>query len=212
VQCSESDVPAEDGWLHPQEAARLAAMRFPKRRADFRLGRWTAKKAVAGYLGLADPPQAIEIRAGSDGAPEAWIAGEPAGAAISISHRAGRAVCAVARAGTAIGCDIELIEPHGEAFLADYFTADEQQLVRRASNRESMETLLWSAKESAAKALRQGLRLDTRTLRVEIGASGALAVCHEGRVFRGWWQIEDRWVRTMLYGGPPGRRPASTSA
>ena len=197
VQCSEADVPANDGWLHPNEAARVAGMRFPKRRADFRLGRWTAKKALADYLCLTDGPQTIEIRAAPDGAPEAWISGKPADAVISISHRAGRALCAVAPAGTALGCDLELIEPHSDAFLADYFTSEEQQMVRRAPNRHSLETLLWSAKESAMKALREGLRLDTRSLTVHISTS-ALSVHYEDRIFRGCWQIENGWVCTLV--------------
>ena len=200
VQCSEADVPADDDWLHPHEAARLAGMRFPKRRTDFRLGRWTAKKALTEYLRL-DPPQAIEIRAAASGAPEAWIAGEPADAAISISHRNGRALCAVAPPGTAIGCDLELIEPHSDAFLADYFTPEEQQMILSSPDRHSTETLLWSAKESGMKALRQGLRLDTRSLVVRISAS-ALAVHYDDRVFQGWWWIEDRWVRTVVADPP----------
>jgi 4'-phosphopantetheinyl transferase len=196
---SHGDLPAGDGWLHPNEAARLAGMRFPKRRADFRLGRWTAKKAVAEYLKLAEPLEAIEIPAAPDGAPEVSIRGRPAEVAISISHRGGRALCAVAPAGTAIGCDLELIDPHGDAFLADYFTPEEQGMVRRAADRPALETLLWSAKESALKALRQGLRADTRSVAVHLTAPPELTVeCEDGRLLKGYWQIEDRWVRTVV--------------
>ena len=63
-----------------------------------------------------------------------------------------------------MGCDLEMIEPRSDAFVADYFTVEEQALVARASaaDRSRLLALLWSAKESALKALRAGLRLDTR--------------------------------------------------
>ena len=37
------EVPSDDGWLTPWEAARSASLRFPGRRRDWRLGRWAAK-------------------------------------------------------------------------------------------------------------------------------------------------------------------------
>ncbi len=51
-----------------------------------------------------------------------------------------------------------------DAFVADYFAPEEQTLIAHSSpaDRELMLALLWSAKESALKALREGLRLDTR--------------------------------------------------
>jgi 4'-phosphopantetheinyl transferase len=58
-----------------------------------------------------------------------------------------------------------LIELRSDAFVADYFTAEEQPLVARASSPVDGLRLLApvsSGKESALKALREGLRLDTR--------------------------------------------------
>jgi 4'-phosphopantetheinyl transferase len=46
---TQADVPAGDEWLCAREAACLARLRFAKRRADWRLGRWTAKRALAAY-------------------------------------------------------------------------------------------------------------------------------------------------------------------
>ena len=82
-------------------------MRFAKRQADWRLGRWTAKNAVAAYLNLPSDPQAltdIEIRPAPSGAPEVFIADQPARVTISLSHRAGVAACAVTpvRGGTGL--------------------------------------------------------------------------------------------------------------
>ena len=46
LEQTEEDLPAEDDWLNASEMARLSGMRFPKRRVDWRLGRWTAKRAL----------------------------------------------------------------------------------------------------------------------------------------------------------------------
>ena len=167
LEQTEGDVPAENDWLSASEAVVLNGMRFAKRRADWRLGRWTAKRAVAVYLNLPGHPRALtgtEIRPAPSGAPEVFVTNKPAPVTISLSHRAGRAVCAIGLSGGALGCDLETIEPRSDAFVADYFTTSEQALVERApgADRSWLLALLWSGKESALKALRTGLRLDTR--------------------------------------------------
>ena len=125
LEQTEADVLAGDDWLSPGETRRLAEMRFPKRRADWRLGRWTAKCAVCACLDRTGSLGDIEIRAAPSGAPEVFYANRPVDVEISISHRAGVACCVVARKIAAIGCDLELIEPRSSAFIADYFTVDE---------------------------------------------------------------------------------------
>src|SRR5436305_121242 len=159
-----SEVPENDGWLTPAERVRLATLELPWRRADWRLGRWAAKHAVAAFLGASF--EAVEIRPAADGAPEALLGGDPAPVSLSFSHRAGRAACAVAPAGTALGCDLELVEPRSAAFVRDYLTPAEQALVEAAPEMDHpfLVNLIWSAKESALKALRTGLRLDTRSV------------------------------------------------
>ena len=70
----------DDAWLSPREAAWVARMRFPKRRSEFRLGRWTAKKALALYLGRdasAGALRSIEIDRAPDGAPLPLVDGPP---------------------------------------------------------------------------------------------------------------------------------------
>jgi 4'-phosphopantetheinyl transferase len=165
------DVPEADEWLSEKERSYLGGLRFPKRRDEWRLGRWTAKCSIASSLGLpSDIPtlSQIEIWPDRSGAPEVFLAHEPAHLAISLSHRAGKAVCAVAPFEARIGCDLELIESRHPAFLSDYFATDEQALVAHTAPdlRDFTVTLLWSGKESALKALHLGLRLDTRSLNV----------------------------------------------
>src|ERR1700752_3710449 len=68
LEQTEADVPAENQWLNANEILRLNPMRIPKRRTDWRLGRWTAKQAVAACLNLPTEPSTladIEIRAAS---------------------------------------------------------------------------------------------------------------------------------------------------
>jgi 4'-phosphopantetheinyl transferase len=236
LQQTQADVPLEDDWLSASEVIFLSGMRFAKRRADWRLGRWTAKCATAVYLNLLRDPEAlaeIEIRSSPSGAPEVSWLEQPAPVAISLSHRHRTALCAIAPLGTDLGCDLEMVEPHSDAFIADYFTAEEQALISRASAavRARLVALLWSAKESALKALRMGLRLDTRCVVVsfldglldELGAPGdeqsgsteetafpslgnwrPLQVRHgHSQVFQGWWQSAGNMLQTLVAAPPP---------
>lgn len=214
-----ADVPASDGWLNVRELQRMATMRFAKRHDDWRLGRWTAKCALliaSGFSRDHDVLSRIEIPAAKSGAPEVLFDNRPMPVAISISHRDGTAACALAFSSTAVGCDLELIEPHSEAFATDYFTRDEQAVIQQASpmDRDRLLALLWSAKESALKAMREGLRLDTRSLEVDLlnlnlqqEESPAhdnqkwhpLRVkCATGTTFDGWWQQTGSLVRTLV--------------
>src|SRR3954470_9820231 len=70
---SRADVPPGDAWLGERERATLAALRVPKRRADWRLGRWTAKAALAAWLGRDGVEIAVLAAAG--GAPGAGLGG-----------------------------------------------------------------------------------------------------------------------------------------
>jgi 4'-phosphopantetheinyl transferase len=151
----------------------------------------------------------IEIRPAPSGAPDVAIANSPARLAISLSHRAGVALCGVAPFGTALGCDLETMEPHSDSFIADYFTIEEQALVARASpaDRSRIVALLWSGKESAFKALRVGLRLDTRcAVVVPLGRIGnpvlnwhpLLVRVTGGQAFYGWWQQSGELLRTLV--------------
>lgn len=244
LEQSTDDLPASDVWLSPAERLRLDAMRFPKRRADWRLGRWTAKRAIAAYLKAPCDPEMlarIEIRSATSGAPEVFLKNEPAGVSISITHRVGIAACAVAPSETMIGCDLELIEPRSGAFLTDYFTTSEQALVQGVSDAEQIvsSTLLWSAKESALKVLKTGLRFDTRSVEVSLGELSPpaptgylqgpmqssfsdvpldggdwrpLTVTQaNGHAFHGWWLSAGQLVRTIVT-APPSRPPMIMSA
>jgi 4'-phosphopantetheinyl transferase len=205
-----TDMPAGGDWLSPREAAWLARMRFPKRRSEFRLGRWTAKRALALYLGRdgsAADLRSIEIDRAPDGAPAPLVDGRPAPAYVTMTDRADQAVCLVGPPGTALGCDLEIVEPRSDAFVGDYLTPEEQRLVAAAGDgdaRNLLANLVWCGKESALKVLRTGLRRDTRSVEVSfpdgpsVDGWAPLSVrAVEGSVFSGWWQRFGVFVLTV---------------
>jgi 4'-phosphopantetheinyl transferase len=205
-----AEVPPSDEWLSRRERETLAALRVPKRRADWRLGRWAAKSAVGAWLGQA--PSEVEIAAAADGAPEALVAGARDRVAVSLSHRAGRALALVGEAGTALGCDLEVTEPRSGAFMREWLTPAEQRLVATAvePGRTRIVNALWTAKEAAAKAQREGLRLDLRQIAVVLDSEGVggdwqaltAQLMPVGTVAEGWWREEPGWVMAVVAAPP----------
>lgn len=217
-----AEVPPGDAWLALGERAVLARIRIEKRRREYRLGRWTAKRLLAACLGWPGTAPgemaalaAVEIRAAEDGAPEVYLEGAPAALAISISHSGELALACVGPEGSWLGCDLEVIEARSPEFIADFFCPEEQALIAAAPAEEwpLLATLIWSAKESALKALRQGLREDTRSARVVLVGDppdagwGRLRVeraeggCPGPAAFEGWWRVEDGAVLTVVAAG-----------
>ncbi len=226
LEQSEGDMPTENQWLSAEEILCLASLRFLKRRSDWCLGRWTAKRAVAACLNLPDDVHSlanIEILAAASGAPEVFLFKETGTVTISLSHSGGNALCTVAPYEVGLGCDLEVIEPRSDAFVTDYFTAYEQRLVETAPHQQRplLSTALWSAKESSLKALHEGLRLETtcmevqlldalppedqecwrpvRLLSPDVDGWRPLQVSFRGApTFHGWWRAEDRIVRSVV--------------
>jgi len=221
LACGEGALPPDDDWLAPAERDRLAGQRFTKRRTEYRLRRWAAKQAVAAVLGLeADPARlaAVEVLNRPGGAPHVRLDGDDLALDVSLTDRAGWAVCLVgdrtaAGPGDALGVDLELVEPRSDAFVADYFTATERDYMRGRPTREERDVaanLLWSAKESALKVLQTGLRTDTRSVEVHLARGparpdgwAALEVRPAGREpLPGWWRRDGAFVLTTA-GAPP---------
>ncbi len=125
---------------------------------------------------------------------------------LSISHSHGVALCAVVvnrkECTYVVGADLEYIEARDESFVRDYFTPAEMALVRQASPRQHEHTVtaIWSAKEAALKALRTGLRMDTRQVQCLIQPPLPLTeewIAFElrlpieetiGHIWSGWWR------------------------
>jgi 4'-phosphopantetheinyl transferase len=206
IEQTAAEVPRADTWLSSAERERLGGFRFEKRRADWRLGRWTAKVAVSRSLAVPDLAS-IEIRPARNGSPRVFVADQAAPISISISHRNGTAMCAVSAPGTLLGCDLEAVEPRSEAFVADYFTESERAVISAAAD-SATAAVHWSAKESALKALGIGLGIDMRRLRVGLehaaGGWNPLTVDYARfRTFHGWWRHAGGLVRTVAAAPAP---------
>ncbi len=202
---SSADVPTGDDWLSDDERRTQSGLVVPKRRADWRLGRWTAKSALASVFLI--EPDRCSVAAAADGAPEALIDGRPSDVSLSISHREGIGLAVVGRGGVVVGGDLEVVEPRSDAFVREWLAPAEQAMVERARPHRHHETacLIWSAKEAAAKVLREGLRLDVRRAVVSLdhGEPGdgwhrsSVEWVTEGRTIAGWWRIDDDLVTTL---------------
>ncbi|MGB5684090.1 MAG: 4'-phosphopantetheinyl transferase superfamily protein [Polyangiales bacterium] len=205
--CRTEAVPAGDAWLGADERAVQARLKVAKRRDAWRLGRFTAKQLLSS-IERSQALDEIQILAAEDGAPEAFVDGRPIPGSISITHRSGVAACVAARA-KKVGCDLEAIEPRSQRFVDDFFTAREREARQRveAGLRDRFVALTWSAKESALKVLRVGLRRDTRSVEVELDNVDAsqstwqpvtATVSPENQTLSGWWRLYGGLVLTVL--------------
>ena len=201
-----ADVPRHDGWLSEREREILSTLRIPKRRADWRLGRWAAKAALAAWQGV--PVAGAEILPAADGAPEALAGGARMPMRLSVSHRAGRALVAVGNVPGTLGCDLEALEPRSPAFVREWLRPAERQVLNGLDGelRDLAANLFWTAKEAASKARREGLRLNLRQATVgpgrlahALGSWERLRVeWEDGPVELGWWRREPGWVMAVV--------------
>jgi 4'-phosphopantetheinyl transferase len=210
-----ADVPPDPSWLSRAERDRAAAFRVPKRRQDWLLGRWTAKRALLSVPAIAEPTPGdrrtggpdhealarAEIRAAASGVPEPFWDGSPLPWSLSLSHSGGRAVSALARAGAALGCDLEEIAPRSPGFLEEAFTGEERERVAASAEPDLASALCWSAKESVMKALGEGLRLPLLDFAVEGRPLGGAATRGDfgSPLVPGWRPIRVRRLSTATW-------------
>ncbi len=201
------DVPAGTDWLAAGELTRLSQFRFPKRRRDWLLGRWTAKQALLHIEGLpAAGLTRLEIASSASGAPKPYLDSEPLATGLSLSHSHGRALCVVSREVLELGCDLELVEPRRPSFVDTFFTDAERQRVEAADAafRDRLVTMIWSAKESTLKALGTGLKADTRSIEVTPagepdpgGWYSADVTARDAGHFRCLWRMDGQFVLSV---------------
>jgi 4'-phosphopantetheinyl transferase len=221
LACAETEVPSGTGWLSARETARLDLMRFPKRRTEFLLRRWTGKRVAAAALGIpagSTDLSRVELLNHPTGAPYVEIEGSRADIDVSLTDRAGHAVGLVSPVGTglgSLGVDLELVEPRSEGFVSDFLTEREAAWVRSRREEHGEDgwqagaNLVWSAKEAALKVLRVGLRADTRTVEVSVhddvrddGWAPLVVTGDRGARFPGWWRRDGVFVLTIAYAAP----------
>ncbi len=212
----EPDLPDDRDWLSAGEMARLATFRFTKPHREYLVRRWTSKHAVAAALGLGTNPEQlrrVEIRNRPSGAPFVMVDGEAAAVDVSLTDRAGWAVCLVSPPGSfeagTLGVDLEIVEERSPEFVADFLTATEAGIVRAAAtddDRHALANLHWSAKEAALKVLQLGLRVDTHQVHVALDGRaadasgwGRLQVTALDQQFPGYWRRDGQFVLTVCF-------------
>ncbi len=233
----EREVPEGVQWLTETESDRALSMRFTKRRTEYLLRRFAGKSAVATTMGLPQDPSSlgrIGVLNRMTGAPFVQVDGEALGLDISLTDRAGWAVCLVGPDLGAVGVDLEIVERRSAGFVSDFLTPAEQETVAAAADAgpdgfDAAANLIWSAKESALKVLRTGLRADTRTVQVvpgdpaaivDAGSTSAdgprwqkLTVATRTRTFPGWWRRDGVFLLTVVAATglrePPSELPGS---
>lgn len=207
-------------------------MRYTKRRTEYLLRRFAGKSAVATVVGLPHDPVSlgrIGVLNRRTGAPYVQVDGRDLGMDISLTDRAGWAVCLVGSDLGAVGVDLEIVESRSPGFVRDFLTPAEQELVGGApgaDGHDAAANLIWSAKESALKVLRTGLRADTRSVEVALADPGALVAPAAGaghppsanhreagdgapgwqqlsvssgtRWFPGWWRRDGVFLLTVV--------------
>ena len=202
------------GLLTRAELTRYAAFLSPRRRRDWLLGRWTAKRLIQAHIAATDgftpTLDSFSITYLPSGAP----AIEQVPLALAISHSHGYAFCALSKnhlGHVQIGSDIELVESQPVDFIEEFFTPAEAAHVNAAPPvlRDVLITTTWSVKEATLKASHLGLRVDPRSvecivpharprhwmpLRVTIQCE---ARAQSGTVgpLRVWWRVIDNRLR-----------------
>ncbi|ABF39472.1 4'-phosphopantetheinyl transferase [Candidatus Koribacter versatilis Ellin345] len=222
LECTVADLPSDVEWLGENERLRYDQLRLAKRRADWLLGRWTAKSVVSDCLGMLRTPSSfrdIQILPDAAGVPVAQIGGSAVLVSLSISHRDGRALAVVGAPVFPIGCDLEIVESRGLEFMRTFFTEAEIESCHKANRGGELETLIWSAKESTLKMLSVGLRADTRSVSIDIDSRGRAesswnpftALVVDGHIYTGWWRVLASQVRTII-SSRQSKMPRETSA
>lgn len=211
----EHETPSTEVWLTAREVGRAADLCFTKRRTEYLLRRWVCKQAVVSATGMPSDLASlarVEVANHPSGAPYIQVDGAPLDLEVSLTDRAGWAVCIVGERQGRLGCDLEIVEPRSPGFVADFLTPAEQRYVasRSDSDREAAANLIWSAKESALKVLRTGLRRDTRSVEVTVetprrsddaisdaGWARLEVRTVEGGVMPGWWRRDGVFLVTI---------------
>jgi phosphopantetheinyl transferase len=189
-------------WLlSPSERRQAAALRVPKRRAEWLAGRVAAKRAC---LALLDPPlspAALECARHPGGALRVAVAGATVhDLSVTIAHGGGVAGAVAARQAAA-GFDIEPLAPLDPALVRRAFSETERADVAAApsaTERQHRALRLWTAKEAVLKALRVGLRWAPAWVEVEL-ESGCAQV--GGALFRVETVVTPSYVAAIALAG-----------
>jgi phosphopantetheinyl transferase (holo-ACP synthase) len=201
------------GWTEIQlsvaEQAIADGFQVAKRRREWVAGRMVSKKLLISS-GLLDDRYGdnlatdLSVLPRDDRSPAVYHESltDELKVSLSISHRAGLVAAAVVRGSSAVGVDVERIDPRSPALLKHYLTKQEQEWM---AGEQLLETVGWAAKEALYKATRGhrgGSPLDVVVGRtVGVGEDWELLKLQERHVpepFSGTWMRSGRYVVVMV--------------
>lgn len=168
---------AAEAALTPAERQIFAGYTFAKRRRDWLLGRWCAKRAAGQALEL--PPDQVGIVAGPKGRP--LVVGHDL--PLTLTHGHGRAIAIVAP--EAVGVDLELArEVPGNGWKFFLSEAERAWLAAGALG-PGGEIVFWAVKEAAYKVMGGEIEVMTH-LHTTVGPGTAAVACEGGLLAASW--------------------------
>lgn len=165
--------------LSPGEAAEFAAMKFPKRRREW-LGARVCLKRLLIEAGFLHSPADADLVKGPRGRPLLRrLRPAPAGGDVrdcSISHAGDFACAGISTAPTVarVGVDVERVDARTSRLRGEFVNPADR--MDSASAGACRDTVLWSVKEAASKALGMGLGIGFRDVVCDERQPGRCAV------------------------------------
>ncbi len=154
-----------DKILSGEEQKYFDSLKFDKRKRDYLVGRYTAKKLLLENF-IKDAKitfKDISILKDTDGKPELYINDKRPDIMLSISHSGDFASAVASKELKFLGIDTEKIEPRAKSWAEQSFYNTEYH----TNSDDKFLTTLWAKKESVVKALGVGLSVDLYDIRFE---------------------------------------------
>lgn len=198
--------------LGAEELRYYRQIRFAKRRHEWLAGRYALKRLLSTvydeYMNM--DYRDLQLIKTETGAACLEVNGSiRTDTRISLSHSNGYVYCACAAMGNHLGVDLELVEERASALTQDFFTRNEVAQLEKSpvQERSFWTTLIWSSKEAVLKALLTGLKVDTRSIDVDLSSSMPAdkgwnsirftTTLTTEKSLRLYWRREDKFVLTI---------------
>lgn len=196
---AESSLAACERLLDGEDARAAARLSRPQDRRLRLISRALLRSVLARYVGRAAPD--LRFRRDEHGRPQV-VGG--CDVAFSLSHTAGLIACAVTRGGSAVGVDVERLQPRDlTATVARRFfsEAERARLEGVATEMRAAEFFsYWVLKEAYVKAIGRGISLGLRTFTVELDGDRAGLVRGEPTLAaeRQAGIVDEEWTLALL--------------
>ncbi len=201
-----ADADPDPQWFTEAELATAHEFAASKRADEWRAGRLAAK-AAAIAAGADVTPLEVTVVNDEGGKPVLHLHGEAANYELSLTHRDGLAIAALAPA--ALGIDLETVEERSAAWREEAFNDTEAPV----ASDDGAAACMWAAKEAVFKRIGTGLRSALRAWTVTPdGAGGATVNGPDGTFGVRFWDVEGRVLAVSLTEFDPVTEAPETTA